>query len=260
MSIMKKVFFLSLIAVALVSCTELLNIANTVATSSSTTGISQQENALGLKSALNVGIETAVKKLGVTDGFYNDALLKILLPDEAQAIVKNIKMIPGGTDLVNKAVLSMNRAAEDAVVEAAPIFKNAILNMSFSDVTGVLFGGENAATNYLKKSTYTQLQNAFAPKIKTSLDKPLVLNTSTTKTWNSLTSTYNSVASTPVGAIAGLKSVNVNLEQYVTQKALDALFVKVADQEKAIRTNPVERVSTLLQRVFGQLDSKNTSK
>ncbi|MGC3979499.1 MAG: DUF4197 domain-containing protein [Paludibacteraceae bacterium] len=254
---MKKVFTISLIAIFLVSCAELLSVANQVAsTATSSTGVTQQETALGLKSALNVGIESAVKKLGITDGFYNDALLKIILPDEAQAIVKNVKLIPGGTDLVNKAVLSMNRAAEDAVKEATPIFKNAILNMSFSDAMGILFGDQNAATNYLKKTTYTQLQNAFAPKIKASLDKPLVLNTSTTKTWNSLTSAYNTVANNPVGSIAGLKPVNVNLEQYVTGKALDALFVKVAEQEKAIRTNPAERATTLLQRVFGQLDKK----
>lgn len=259
---MKKLFLLSFVAITMVSCAELLSIVNTVSTTATTTtqGVTQAENAAGLKSALNVGIESAVKKLGVTDGFYNDALLKILLPSEAQTIVKNIKLIPGGTELVNKAVLSMNRAAEDAVVEAAPIFKNAILSMSFSDVMGVLFGGENAATDYLKKTTYTQLQNAFAPKIKASLDKPLVFNTSTSKTWNSLTSSYNSVAATPVGTIAGLKSVNVDLEQYVTQKALDALFVKVAEQEKAIRVNPAERVTSLLQKVFGQLDNKATSK
>lgn len=250
---MKKLFYISLLAITLTSCAELLSVLNTV---SSTSGVTQEENAAGLKSALNIGIESAVNKLSITDGFFKDALLKILLPEEAQSIVKNIQMIPGGKDLVDKAVLSMNRAAEDAVKEAAPIFKNAILSMSFSDVMGVLFGSNNAATEYLKKTTYTQLQNAFAPKIKTSLDKPLVFNTSTTKTWNTLTSSYNTVANNPIGAVAGLKPVNVDLQQYVTGKALDALFIKVAEQEKAIRTNPVERISALLQRVFGQLDKK----
>lgn len=255
---MKKVFVISLIAIILTSCAELLSTLGSAATTAttSTTAVTQQENVSGLKAALNIGIESAVKGLGVKDGFLGNALLKIILPKEAQPIVDNIKLIPGGSELVDKAVVSMNRAAEDAVVEATPIFKNAILNMSFSDVMGVLFGGNNAATEYLKKTTYTQLQSAFAPKIKTSLDKPLVFNTSTTKTWNTLTSTYNTVANNPIGSIAGLKPVNVNLEQYVTGKALDALFVKVAEQEKAIRTNPVERVSTLLQRVFGQLDKK----
>lgn len=254
---MKKLFYISLLAITMVSCVELASVLNTTGLGTlGSTGVTQEENAAGLKSALNIGIDTAVKGLSVQDGFYNDALLKILLPKEAQPIVKNIQLIPGGKELVNKAVLSMNRAAEDAVKEAAPIFKRAILQMSFSDVMGVLFGGDHAATDYLRRATYTQLQSAFAPKIKTSLDKPLVFNTSTTKTWNTLTSAYNSVANNPVGAIAGLQPVNVDLEQYVTGKALDALFVKVAEQEKAIRVNPVERVTTLLQRVFGQLDKK----
>lgn len=254
---MKKLFYISLLAITMVSCAELASVLNTTGLGTlGSTGVTQEENAAGLKSALNIGIDTAVKGLGVQDGFYNDALLKILLPQEAQPIVKNIQMIPGGKELVNKAVLSMNRAAEDAVKEAAPIFKRAILQMSFSDAMSILFGGDHAATDYLKRTTYTQLQSAFAPKIRTSLDKPLVFNTSTTKTWNKLTSAYNSVANNPVGNIAGLQPVNVDLEQYVTGKALDALFIKVAEQEKAIRVNPVERVTTLLQRVFGQLDKK----
>lgn len=252
---MRKTFIFSLLVIFLTSCVELMSVANT-ALGSTSTGVTQQENAAGLKSALDLGVETAVKTLGTNNGFYGDALYKILLPDEAQSIVKNIKLIPGGSDLVDKAVLSMNRAAEDAVTEATPIFKKAILNMSFSDVMGVLFGGEHAATDYLKKNTYTQLQDAFAPKVQTALDKPLVFNTSTTKTWNTLTSSYNSIANNPIGAVAGLKTVNVNLEQYVTGKALDALFLKIADEEKAIRTNPADRVTSLLQRVFGQLDKK----
>ncbi|MFV0472506.1 MAG: DUF4197 domain-containing protein [Paludibacteraceae bacterium] len=253
---MKKAFIIGLLAIAMISCAELMSVANTAVGTLGSTGVTEQENVAGLKSALNLGIESAVQTLGVQDGFFNDAILKILLPSEAQAIVNNIKLIPGGSQLVDKAVLSMNRAAEDAVKEAAPIFKNAILSMSITDGVGILFGGNNAATEYLKKTTYTQLQNAFASKIRTSLNKPLVYNTSTSKTWNTLTSTYNSVANNPIGAAAGLKTVNVDLEQYVTGKALDALFVKIADQEKSIRQNPTERVSTLLQRVFGQLDNK----
>jgi hypothetical protein len=121
---------------------------------------------------------------------------------------------------------------------------------------GILFGKENAATEYLRQNTYSQLKAAFAPKVKVSLGKPLVANVSTTDTWNTLSSGYNSVAKSPVGTVAGLKPVNVNLENYVTEKALDALFVKVAAEEKAIRTNPVARVTDLLKKVFGQLDKK----
>ncbi len=251
---MKKLLFLSIIALSVMSCAELLQIATTAASSS--LPVTEAENASGLKSSLNVGIENAVNILGVENGFMNDALVKILLPAEAKTILDNVKLIPGGQELVNKAVLSLNRTAEDAVKEAVPIFKKAILSMSFSDATGILFGGKNAATNYLKQKTSAELVSAFAPKVRESLGKPLVANISTTKSWEALTSNFNKVAATPVGAVAGLKPVKVNLEEYVTQKALDALFIKVADEEQKIRENPVARVSDILKRVFGQLDKK----
>jgi len=257
---MKKVIVISALAISLCSCTELLNVASevapTVLSSTSTTAITNTENISGLKSSLNVGIEKAVSLLGVENGFYNDALLKLLLPEEAQPIVDNIKLIPGGQDLLNKAVLSLNRSAEDAVKEATPIFKKSILNMSISDATGILFGANNAATEYLRKTTYSDLSAAFMPKVKQSLEKPLVANVSTNQSWNALTSAYNKVAKSPVGSVAGLKSISIDLNQYVTEKALDGLFVKVAAEEKAIRTDPAARVTTLLQRVFGQLDKK----
>ena len=241
---------------ALMSCNELLQIANTAMTTTSSAGVTNAENTAGLKSALNVGIEDAVKMLGGTNGFFNNAALKILLPPEAQVVVDNIKLIPGGQKLVEDAILSLNRSAEDAVKEATPIFKTAITSMSISDATGILFGGNNAATNYLHNKTYSQLTAAFAPKVRTSLDKPLVAGMSTSQTWSSLTSAFNSVATTPVGAALGLKSVNVDLGEYVTEKALDALFVKIAEEEKNIRTDPAARVNQILQRVFGQLDKK----
>ncbi len=254
---MKKTIISVILVAILSSCAELLNIANQVATSTSAaTPITNADNIAGLKSSLDVGIEKSVSLLGVENGFFNDAALKLLLPKEAQPIIDNIKLIPGGQDLVDKAVLSINRTAEDAVNEATPIFKNAIKNMTISDAMGILFGAENSATEYLRANTYTQLKTAFAPKVKASLAKPLVANVSTTQTWNSLSSGYNSVANSTIGKIAGLKSVNVNLEDYVTEKALDALFVKVAAEEKAIRTNPAARVNEILKKVFGQLDKK----
>jgi hypothetical protein len=225
-------------------------------TAGSVLPVTNAENISGLKSSLNIGIEQAVSNLGVQDGFYKDAALKLLLPKEAQSIVDNIRLVPGGQALVDKAVLSLNRSAEDAVKEATPIFKNAILNMSLTDGVGILFGGNNAATEFLRKNTYSQLQAAFAPKVRASLSKPLVANVSTSETWNTLSSGFNSIAKSPVGSVAGLKQVNVSLENYVTEKALDALFLKVAEEEKNIRTNPTARVSDLLKRVFGQLDKK----
>jgi len=158
--------------------------------------------------------------------------------------------------LADRAILSLNRSAEDAVKEATPIFKTAITNMSITDAIDILFGKENAATEYLRHNTYSQLKATFAPKVKASLEKPLVANVSTTQTWNTLSSGYNAVAGSAVGSIAGLKTVNVDLENYVTEKALDALFMKVAAEEKSIRTDPAARVNDLLKRVFGQLDKK----
>jgi hypothetical protein len=254
----KKMIFLCVICLSLVSCNELLQVASQVgsAMGTATGGVSNSENAAGLKSALDVGIDTAIKSLGKENGFFGDAALKLMLPPEAAPIIDNLSIIPGGKNLVDKAVLSLNRAAEDAVKEAGPIFKTAITNMSILDATGILFGGVNAATNYLHKATYNSLRTAFAPKVNKSLDKPLVGNFSTVQSWNSLTTAYNGVANSVVGQIAGLSPVNVNLGEYVTEKALDALFKKISEKEAQIRTNPGARVNSLLQKVFGQLDNK----
>jgi hypothetical protein len=254
---MKKIILFSGLLLCLSSCAELMNIATRIDSGvSSTTPVTEAENISGLKTSLNIGIEKAVENLGIENGFFGNAALKLLLPKEAQPIIDNIKLIPGGQDLVDKAILSLNRSAEDAVKEATPIFKNAIKNMTIQDAVSILFGAENAATEYLRKNTYIDLKTAFTPKVKTSLAKPLVANVSTSETWNVLSSGYNSVANSPVGFVTGLKPVQINLEEYATEKALDALFLKVAEEEKAIRTNPLARVSSILKRVFGQLDKK----
>lgn len=244
-----------LVCFTLTSCAELLQIVSQE-TIKKAIPISNSENISGLKNSLNIGIENAVGNLGVQDGFLKNSATKILLPSEAQPILDNLKLIPGGQNLVDKAVLSLNRSAEDAVKEATPIFKKAILNMSISDGAKILFGGNEAATEYLRKNTYSQLQAAFAPIVKTSLGKPLLAGISTNDSWKTLSSGYNSVATSQMGKITGLKVVNVSLENYVTEKALDALFVKLAEEEEKIRTNPVARVNELLKKVFGQLDKK----
>ena len=252
----KNILFLTLL-LFFSSCAELLNIAKQVDLQGLTSvPVTNAENVSGLKSSLDVGIEKAVGQLGIENGFLGDAAFKLLLPAEVQPIVDNIRLIPGGQELVEKAILSINRSAEDAVKEATPIFKMAIKEMTIADAAGILFGAENAATEYLRRTTYVELKNAFTPKVKTSLEKPLVANVSTLKTWNTLSSGYNNVAGSTVGSIAGLKTVNVDLENYVTEKALDALFVRVAAEEKLIRQDPVARVNAILKRVFGQLDKK----
>jgi hypothetical protein len=253
MKTLSKLLLIITIVFATSSCDELRKI---VLDGKPPVGISNADNIAGLKNSLSLGIESAVGILGKENGFFGDALLKILLPPEAKQIVDNIRLIPGGQDLVNKAILSINRSAEDAVKSAVPIFKNAITGMTINDATGILFGANDAATQYLRRTTYNELSRTFAPKVKQSLDKPLVANISTNKSWNELTSAHNKVAGTVAGKAAGMTAINVNLDEYVTGKALDALFSKIAVEENKIRTNPAARVNDLLKKVFGQLDKK----
>ena len=189
------------------------------------------------------------------NGFLGDAALKILLPAETDVIVDNIRMIPGGQALVDNAILRLNRAAEDAAVEATPIFLSAIKGLTLTDAKSILFGTDNAATTYLRNSTYTKLKAAFKPKIEASLNKDLVGAVSATESWTLLTSNYNKVSKTMAGQLAGLKPVTADLTDFVADKALQGLFLKVAAEEKNIRKNPEARINDLLKQVFGQLDS-----
>jgi hypothetical protein len=217
--------------------------------------VSETDNIAGLKNALTTGVENAIKKLGTENGYFNEASVKIFLPNDAKKISENnIKLIPGGKELVEKTILCMNRSAEDAVKLAAPIFANAIAKMSFDDAKKILMGNDKAATEFFRKTTYTELKAAFMPKVKESLDKPLVANASTAHTWSLLTTKFNAVAKGPVGAVSGMKPVTTDLVNYTTDKTLEGLFLKLAEQEKVIRRNPAARVNEIQKKVFGQLD------
>jgi len=213
-------------------------------------GPTQSEIVEGLKEALSVGTDTAVSHLSSINGYYKDKLVKILLPKEADVILDNINKIPEGENLVNKVILSINRAAEDASKEAAPIFKSSITSMTISDAVGILKGSDNAATEYLRKTTYNQLMSLYSPQIKTSINKDLVGNISTADAWNNLIASWNKFANSMLGRFGGYKPVNINLEEYLTQKALDGLFVKIAIEEKQIRKDPVARVTAILKKIF----------
>lgn len=212
--------------------------------------LTEEEVAAGLKQALTVGTDTAVSIVSKVDGYFKDEIIKILLPPEADIIVDNLDnpllVVAGVPELVDDAILALNRAAEDAATEAIPIFVDAITSMTVQDAFGILNGDDTSATHYLWEKTYWDLKDAFQPKIGNSLNKPLVGNISTNEIWTNLTSAYNSVA-----LILGWNEVNTELDDYATRKALDGLFVKVADEEKDIRTDPVARVTELLERVFG---------
>jgi len=204
----------------------------------SQTGLSTNDVASGLKEALNVGVKSGAEKLSAMDGFFKNEAIKILLPPEAQKITNAVSKIPGGQKMVDDAILSMNRAAEDAAKSAAPIFVDAIKNMSIADAWGILKGGDSAATTYLRTQTTQPLTEAFRPVIEGSLAK-----VNATQHWNTLTSAYNK--------IPFVSKVNTDLAGYVTNRALSGMFFQVAQEEQKIRKNPVAQTTDLLKKVFG---------
>lgn len=244
---------LPLLLILLTGCAELSQLAQQ--TLDTNAPLTQNEIVAGLKEALVTGTNKSAQLLGKTDGYYKDELVKIMLPPEADVIVDNLNKIPGGDKLVEDVLLTINRAAEDAAKEAAPIFVNSIKSMTISDAVGILKGEDNAATQYLHKTTYDQLFALYQPKIKSSVEKKLAGGISTKESWDSLTGKWNTLANSVAGKIAGLKPVHTELEDYLTTKALDGLFLKIADEEKRIREEPAARVTNLLKRVFGSLDS-----
>lgn len=201
----------------------------------------------GLKEALQFGTDTAVSRLNVTDGYFGDALVKILLPEEAQPVYDVLSSVPGLNSIVDETVLAINRAAEDAAIEAKPIFVDAITGMTIDDATDILYGEDTAATSYLRGATYQGLFDAFKPKIETSLSKDLIGNLSAEDLYSDVIGTYNTAS---LNGVLWDKIETNSLSEHTTNKALRGLFIKVADQEKAIREDPVQRVTDLLKDVF----------
>lgn len=250
---LKNYLLILTMAVAFGACAELMQVVNETAKGQGP--LTRTEIASGLKEALIVGTNKSVKLLGVNDGYYKDEAVKILLPPEADIIIDNIGRIPGGQKLLDDVLLKINRAAEDAVSEAGPIFVNSIQSMTIPDAVGILRGENNAATQYLHRTTYDDLVKLYSPKIEASLDKKIVGNISTKQSWDSLVLRWNEVANSIVGQVAGLKPVDVQLEEYLTKRALDGLFLKIEQEEQLIRQDPAARVTDLLKRVFGSTGS-----
>lgn len=238
---MKKIIFI--IVIALVSkniqAQGLKGIINKVTNKDKSTkgSLSTEEVVQGLKEALSVGAEKSATQLSNVDGYFKNAAIKILLPTEVQKVQDAVTKIPGGSKLVDDAILSMNRAAEDAAKSAAPIFINAIKNMSFADAWSILKGGDSAATKYLKQQTTKPLTEAFRPIIDKSLAK-----VNATQHWNTVFSTYNKFS---------FKKVNPDLASYVTDKALEGIFYQLAQEELKIRKDPVAQTTNILKKVFG---------
>jgi len=249
---MKKIFIATLVAATITGCAGLNQVLQTVLSTTDT--LTETEVVNGLKEALETGARNSASILSLENGYYGDPLVKILLPEEGRVIVDNISRIPGGDKLVEDVVLSINRAAEDAAKEAAPIFVSSITGMSINDAFGILRGENDAATVYLRNTTYDNLYALYKPKIGQSIEKDLVGNLSAHDAWNTLTSQWNTVANSVVGRLANLTPVETDLTDYLTNKALDGMFFKVEEEEFKIRTQISARVTPLLQKVFGSLD------
>lgn len=204
------------------------------------TALTNTEVIKGLKEALKVGTDTAVSLASVTDGFYKNPMLFIKFPDEAIR-VKNTLNDAGFGHLVDDFELTLNRAAEEATKQAAPVFVDAILGMSVQDGFAILNGGENAATEFLKSKTTAELRNKFSPKVQQAIE-----TVNLTKYWEPVINKYNLLT-----ILTGGEEVNPDLEAYVTEKAIDGLFIHIQAEEKQIRENPQARVTDLLARVFG---------
>ncbi|MFA4867265.1 MAG: DUF4197 domain-containing protein [Pedobacter sp.] len=207
----------------------------------STTGSpSTLEIASGIKQALEIGTSRGADLLSAKDGFMGNMAVKILFPPEAQKVEKTLRSIGMGK-LADNVILSLNRAAEDAAKEAKPIFVSAIKQMTITDATNILLGKQDAATNYFKRVTTAQLMEKFKPVINTSLAK-----VGATKYWGDATGQYNKL---PL-----VKPLNTDLSDYVAQKAIDGMFIQVAQEELKIRDQLGARSTPLLQKVFGYAD------
>jgi hypothetical protein len=233
---MKKIILLILVF-QLSACAEMQQAMNQFP---QTQGIGGIDISAGLKEALNNGISKQVIKLTATDGFYKNEAVKILLPDELRKVDSGLRKIGLGS-LADEGLKVLNRAAEDAVKEATPIFVDAVMNMSFTDAKTILMGNENSATMYLQNTTSTALYGKFNPVIKNSFTK-----VGANKIWTNIITKYNS--------IPFVQKVNPDLTDYVTNQAMAGVFKMIAVEEKNIRTNLNSRTSVLLQKVFAMQD------
>lgn len=201
--------------------------------------LTSSEVAEGLKEALIKGVSWGADLVSQTDGYFKNPEIKIPFPPDVQKVEDRLRQIGLGGE-VDKFILTLNRGAEDAAREAKPIFVDAIKSMTIEDAWGILRGEDDAATQYLRRTTGTRLEEKFKPVIKASLDK-----VNATRYYSDIVTTYNRI---PL-----VEKVNPNLDDYATEKAIDGLFVMIAKEEKRIREDPVARTTELLKKVFGHV-------
>lgn len=248
----KSLIFIALLMISM-ACAEVMNVLQTTGP----VPLTEDEVVSGLKEALVTGAKNSALKLAAENGYFGDETVKILLPDEAKVITDNLSKIQGGDKLVQDVVLRINRAAEDAAREAAPVFANSVKQMTIKDAFNILNGADNAATQYLRQTTYNELYALYKPKISASTEKKIVGSVSTKESWITLTGKWNVLANSAPGRLANLKPVTTDLDDYLTNKALNGMFMKVEIEELKIRKDVSARISPILQRVFGSLDNKS---
>jgi hypothetical protein len=203
--------------------------------------LTQQEVSQGLKEALIQGISKGADQASRQDGFFGNELIKILLPEDARRVENTLRQIGLGSE-VDRALLAINRGAERAAQEAKPIFINAIRQMTIQDAFSILKGEQDAATQFLRRTTESQLVALFQPKIHESLNE-----VGATRFYGDIANTYNSLPLTN-------RKIDPDLNAYVTERAIDGLFKLVAAEEQNIRKNPLERTTALMRRVFSAQD------
>jgi hypothetical protein len=233
---MKRIVLSLALAVSLLSSCEVLSQLPSGIPGS--TGVTEAEAGQGIKDALGQGLSRAVTNLNKTDAFFGSDFYKILLPPEVQKVERTLRNIGLGKT-VDKAILQINRGAEDAVGYATPIFVNAIKQMTITDAINIIRGPKDGATNYFRQKTTEQLIAAFSPAVKNSLDK-----VEATKYYGDLVNGYNRLPTTR-------NKINPDLTAYVVGKAVDALFDQIAKEELEIRENPVKRTTEIMKKVFG---------
>ncbi|MBV7268449.1 DUF4197 domain-containing protein [Winogradskyella luteola] len=234
---MKRLFVFFLSISILTSCAELQQVVESLPQGG---GLSNADMATGLRQALDLGIDKQVTKLTKKDGFYKNELVKILLPEELQKVDDALRKI-GLSSLADSGIKALNRAAEDAVKEATPIFINAVKDITFNDAKNILLGEDDAATNYLTTKTQTELYNKFKPVINNSFSK-----VGADQIWTNLITKYNNLPLT--------NNVNPDLTDYVTSEALNGVYKMIALEEKEIRNKVSSRTTDLLKKVFALQD------
>ena len=242
------------------SCDTILDLLGSSGGGSPSPSFTESEAVEAMKSALNIGAKKSSEQLSKIDAYYNNELLKILLPHEAGVILDAVDRIPNGKGLVEDVIKRLNRCAEEAAKEVVPIFSEAITGMTVQDGIGIVMGERNAATVYLEDKTRDKLMAAYREKMKDVLEKDLIGGVSANSAWETLTDAYNSVVNVGgglggaiIGGITGtdVKPVEVDLATYATGKALDGVFVKVAEEEGKIRDNPLDYAQNIIRKVFG---------